>query len=86
MFFSYLLEDHKGPWSKQEHEPSLPCLPFSGVLCFLVHPGAVVMNADEAKFGQASVRQLVQFYLKRYLMICFEYWVGVSLGICCCCC
>lgn len=36
-------------------------LPFIGALCFLVHPGAVVLNADKARLGPASVRQLVQF-------------------------
>lgn len=31
------------------------------MFCFLVHPGAVVLNADKARLGPASVRQLVQY-------------------------
>lgn len=62
--FFYLPEEHKGPWSEQEHGPSLPGFHLSVVLCFLVHPRPVVLNADKAKLGQGPVRQLVQFDFK----------------------
>lgn len=51
----------KGLGEETGTSPSVPGLLFSGVLCFLVHPGAVVLNADKARLGPASVRQLVQF-------------------------